>query len=389
MVRQRFFLLLINTILSIGTVVIVGCATKTSEDTFTQKAQSNPWYSPELLQNVFGDFKKIEKLSLVGDQKLLELQERGRYLVQSVAACGSCHGERAGDTSAALSGGRTMYDRFGFVVAPNITPDLNTGIGSWNIAEVVRAIRASIDKDGKPLSLDLHNGYRWLSDQDAYSVAIYLFSLQPVSAAHERRVLGQFERRRWGLFSQHQEFAGYVPAPVEGDDWHYGRYLSHQVARCKTCHTAGGGAGSEDRLFAGTVGQKRPLLSRLRSLWERLTLQREANPEELMPYLSDEGKEKLTTSKQEPEETVNENESTPSFHEQALREGVFPVLGPDIRGNSSTGLITWAEKDIVTYLSTGSSPEGVKSDGRFCPWPFFQGLKERDKQAIAAYLKRL
>ena len=70
--------------------------------------------------------------------------QRGDYLVNTIMACGNCHSPRDanGETIAekAFSGGLT-FDTPAFVAtAPNITPDVETGIGSWSDAEIKRAL---------------------------------------------------------------------------------------------------------------------------------------------------------------------------------------------------------------------------------------------------------
>ena len=40
-----------------------------------------------------------------------------------------------------FAGGRAIETPFGNIVAPNITPDLETGIGAWSDAQIKRAIK--------------------------------------------------------------------------------------------------------------------------------------------------------------------------------------------------------------------------------------------------------
>ena len=63
------------------------------------------------------------------------LLERGSYLVNAVMACDGCHTPRgpAGlDMSRRFSGGSQVWDEPEYLVrGSNITPDRETGIGSW------------------------------------------------------------------------------------------------------------------------------------------------------------------------------------------------------------------------------------------------------------------
>jgi mono/diheme cytochrome c family protein len=71
--------------------------------------------------------------------------ERGRHLVESILGCGNCHTPKSptGEPIASrnLSGGGLSFSPPPFVgVATNITPDRETGIGSWSDDEIKRAI---------------------------------------------------------------------------------------------------------------------------------------------------------------------------------------------------------------------------------------------------------
>src|SRR5690349_12687193 len=84
---------------------------------------------------------------------------RGKYLF-ALADCDGCHSQR--DFSRfggpVVESGRGRGNVFppdmglpGTVVAPNITPDRETGIGTWTDGEKMRAIREGVDKDGRAL----------------------------------------------------------------------------------------------------------------------------------------------------------------------------------------------------------------------------------------------
>ena len=70
--------------------------------------------------------------------------ERGSYLVNTIMACGNCHTPRDADgktiAEKAFSGGLTFTTPAFIATAPNITPDIETGIGSWSDAEIKRAL---------------------------------------------------------------------------------------------------------------------------------------------------------------------------------------------------------------------------------------------------------
>src|SRR6266852_3673796 len=78
------------------------------------------------------------------------LVSRGEYIVRNVAVCGGCHAaDPKHDVDGPLSGGMEFRDwRIGIARASNLTPDMETGIGSWNDPEIVRALRNGLRKDG-------------------------------------------------------------------------------------------------------------------------------------------------------------------------------------------------------------------------------------------------
>jgi mono/diheme cytochrome c family protein len=103
--------------------------------------------------------------------------ERGSYLVNSIGACGNCHGRDASGnlyTDHTLAGG-VSFDTVdpslpGHVIAPNITPDRDTGIGRWSQADIVTALRNGNRPDGTiigpPMPIAVYGD---LSDQDGFT----------------------------------------------------------------------------------------------------------------------------------------------------------------------------------------------------------------------------
>lgn len=374
--------------------------------------RDDSWYNSSLLSSVFGDFERAEPRELTDPAQRFELAARGKYLAENVAACGSCHGAISQSTklgvgvsspTAPMSGGRLMQDRFGSVRAANITPDKATGIGGWNSTDIARAIRASIDRDGRPLSIDHHRQYRWMADKDAQAIAMYLLTLDPVKSNVERRRLGGIQRNKWGIISNHKDFEGYVPLPNEADRANYGGYLATHVAGCYGCHSPEGGLLDTAVPFAGSEQQGRSFVGSLKSLFTLLTPDSEPEvkakrEQSLKGLLSEEAQRDLEArgeiaSAGRPRVTAVEGKvgagvgANPKYDELIL-DGELPAGGPDIRGTAQTGLLEWNTKAIIHYLQTGLTPTGEQRDGRVCPWPYFRGMTERDKEAIALFLKR-
>ena len=112
------------------------------------------------------------------------LAERGGYLVNTIMACGNCHSPR--DANGQLikerefSGGLAFNTPAFTATAPNITPDRETGIGSWSDAEIKRAITQGLDKDGSRLKPPMGFGfYAKMTDGDLDDVIAWLRTLPP------------------------------------------------------------------------------------------------------------------------------------------------------------------------------------------------------------------
>src|SRR6188472_2052055 len=81
------------------------------------------------------------------DSQDFTMVEKGRYLA-IVADCASCH---IGPGGKSFAGGRSIETPFGNIVASNITPEQETGIGSWTDDDFDNAVRRGIRPDGARL----------------------------------------------------------------------------------------------------------------------------------------------------------------------------------------------------------------------------------------------
>ncbi len=102
-----------------------------------------------------------------------------------VAKKNGCHGcHDPNDPMAGVLSGQTvplMGTPAGTMVYPaNITPDQNTGIGSWTDDNFTSAIRAGIDDQGQLLCMAMPRFYN-MSDTDLKNLIAYLRSLPAVN----------------------------------------------------------------------------------------------------------------------------------------------------------------------------------------------------------------
>lgn len=106
----------------------------------------------------------------------------GEYLA-NIGHCMDCHTPRNAKgmllTDHLGAGGQVLRGPAGDVVTPNLTPD-ESGLKSWTDAQVERAIREGIGKDGARLQPIMAFGwYKSISGSDMSALIAYLRSLKP------------------------------------------------------------------------------------------------------------------------------------------------------------------------------------------------------------------
>ena len=103
--------------------------------------------------------------------------ERGRYLAV-LGDCGACHTAPGGQP---FAGGLALQTPFGTLVTPNITPDRETGIGSWTNDEFLAALHEGRGHNGKRLYPAMpYPAYTKMSDDDVLAIRAYLVTVAPV-----------------------------------------------------------------------------------------------------------------------------------------------------------------------------------------------------------------
>lgn len=113
-----------------------------------------------------------------------DLVKRGDYLVNGILTCANCHSPKGPPAVVAgedFSGGLS-WDELPFkVTAPNITPDKETGIGTWTDAEIKTLMRTGIRPNGVHIAMVMPTGfYHIMTNPDLNAVVAYLRTLKPV-----------------------------------------------------------------------------------------------------------------------------------------------------------------------------------------------------------------
>jgi mono/diheme cytochrome c family protein len=126
---------------------------------------------------------------------------RGRYLVDALGHCGTCHTPKTSlgaDNDSSYLQGAVLQNWF----APNITADSRKGIGGWSVDELVSYLKTGVNPDaiatGEMTEEIVHSSSK-MTDDDLKAIAVYLKSLRPererdftpLTASDPRMVAGQ------------------------------------------------------------------------------------------------------------------------------------------------------------------------------------------------------
>jgi mono/diheme cytochrome c family protein len=259
-----------------------------------------------------------------GNPQNFALIERGRYLV-TLGDCVACHADPTRSDSP-FGGGLPVATPFGKVVAPNITPDPETGIGNWTAQQFDDAVRRGRMPDGKRLYPAMPFPYfARMSATDVGAIWAFLNTVKPVHhAVVSDRLPFPLSIRAGMIFWDwlYYRAGEWQPSPDRSAAWNRGSYIVTGPGHCGACHTP--------KTFLG--GDKRG--------------------DALQGY---------------------------------SLQGWF---APDLTGDRAHGLAAWTTADIVGYLESGhnrfeaaSGPmaEEVKDSS--------SGMSSQDLTAIATFLK--
>jgi mono/diheme cytochrome c family protein len=255
--------------------------------------------------------------------------ERGAYVFRASGGC-SCHTdiERDGDF---MAGGRGIATPFGTIYATNITPDKETGIGTWSEADFIRSMTEGVAPDGSHYyPVFPYTSFTRMTARDLSDLKAYLFSLPPIKKENLANDLAppfswRFTLGFWKLL--HFARGPFATNPEQSDEWNRGAYLVEALAHCGECHTPRTATGGlqENLAYAGSA------------------------------------------------------------------EGPEGELAPNITPDKETGIGTWSSADITWYLQNGFEPEGDSAQGLM--WELiehgYQHLSEDDLAAMAVYLRGL
>ena len=199
--------------------------------------------------------------SVSGSAQLSESEEaieRGEYLVIA-GGCISCH--RGEDDEESFVGGLALVSDFGTFYAPNITPDMETGIGNWKAKDFLLALQHGRKPGGSFYYPAFpYRAYAGLRDEDVLDIGSYLMSLEPqknaVPQAQTPVWLNRWAMAGWNLLADMAEADAEI---FEDELVARGAYVARNLGHCSECHTPRNAVGILDasREFAGaTLGEE-------------------------------------------------------------------------------------------------------------------------------------
>jgi mono/diheme cytochrome c family protein len=194
--------------------------------------------------------------ALCADAQAQQTQvQRGEYLARA-GDCISCHTAKGG---APYAGGLRMDTPFGYLLAPNITPDPATGIGSWSADDFYRALHDGLNKRGQDMYPVMpYDFYTKVTREDSDAIFAYLKSLPPVHNAVDINHLRFPFDLRWTMVAWRELYfdeGTYKPDPTKSAAWNRGAYLVEGLGHCSACHSPRNALGAieKDKAFTGAT----------------------------------------------------------------------------------------------------------------------------------------
>lgn len=174
---------------------------------------------------------------------------RGKYLVDTLGHCGSCHTPRnvlmAESGSQYLGGGSV-----GGWYAPNITSDTLSGIGSWSEDELVQYLRsghvAGKAQAAGGMAEAVEHSFRHLQDSDLHAMAAYLKTVPGLREAGQTEQRSALPGSIRALPSSLEPLVDRSPAAMADSSTVEGAQLYEGA--CASCHQPDG-KGTADQFY--------------------------------------------------------------------------------------------------------------------------------------------
>ena len=182
-------------------------------------------------------FAGLTGAAFAQDTQSFDRIERGRYL----AVLGDCAGCHTAPGGAPFAGGLALQTPFGTLVAPNITPDPDTGIGNMTNDDFLATLHEGRGHNGKRLYPAMpYPAYTKMTDDDVLAMRAYFATIAPVkNHVVSNQLPFPLNIRLAMAFWNGLNFTSgrYQPNPQKSAAWNRGAYIVEGPAHCGTCHT--------------------------------------------------------------------------------------------------------------------------------------------------------
>lgn len=164
--------------------------------------------------------------------------KKGEYLAR-IGNCISCHTRHGGEPFAGGLGFHTPYAFLGQIHSTNITPDPETGIGTWTEAQFIRSMHSGVAANGARLFPAFpYTSFTLVSEDDLKAIYAYLKTIPPVKYTPPSN--GFAFAMRWPMMFWNALFfkeGRYQPDTSKSESWNRGAYLVEGLGHCSACHT--------------------------------------------------------------------------------------------------------------------------------------------------------
>ena len=166
-----------------------------------------------------------------------DLVKRGAYLAD-VAHCTACHTAEGGQP---FAGNYPIKSPFGTMYGANITPDPETGIGTWSEKDFEGALRRGVGKGGRYLYPAMpYIEFTKISDADIHALYAYFRTVKPVKEKTKPVDMKFPFSVRSGIAAWQAVYfrqGRYTEDGSQNAQWNRGAYLVQGLGHCDACHT--------------------------------------------------------------------------------------------------------------------------------------------------------
>ena len=141
----------------------------------------------------------------------------------------------------AFRGRLSNQHAFRLLLAPNITPDAETGIGLWTADEFYRALHEGVNRRSQDMYPAMpYVFYTRVTRADSDAIFAYLRTVAPVRNAVAVNHLRFPFNQRWTMAGWRELFfdeGALKPDPAASASWNRGAYLVEGLGHCSACHS--------------------------------------------------------------------------------------------------------------------------------------------------------